>query len=60
MTIKWSVNKAIESLRTLNNPFEMAGIQNPAQKPKLSDILNTIDNVEDNVTGEAEISNGIS
>ena len=39
MTTKWSVNKAIESLRTLTNPFVMAGIQNNNQKPKLSDVI---------------------
>ncbi len=42
MTIKWSVNKAIESLRTLTNPFEQAGIQNPNQKPKLSEVINSM------------------
>ena len=42
MTIKFTVNDAIESLRTLTNPFEKAGIQNPAQKPKLSEVINSM------------------
>ncbi len=60
MAIKWSVDGAIESLKNLTNPFEKVGMQGSNQKPKLSDILNTMGNVEDNITGEAEISNGIS
>ncbi len=54
MTIKWSVNRAIESLRNLTNPFEQAGMQNANPKPKLSDILNTMGNVEETETLEIE------
>ncbi|KKN45280.1 hypothetical protein LCGC14_0684660 [marine sediment metagenome] len=55
MPTKWSVNKAIESLRTLTNPFEKAGIQNPAQKPKLSEVIDEVA-----VSGNREELNGSS
>ena len=52
MAIKWSVNKAIESLQTLTNPFVKAGIQNN-QKPKLSDVIDGVV-----VSGNREELNG--
>lgn len=60
MSIKWTVKDAIESLKNLTNPFEQAGMQGANQKPRLSDILNNMENIEDNTTGEVEISNGIT
>ncbi|KKM14042.1 hypothetical protein LCGC14_1710120 [marine sediment metagenome] len=42
MTTKWSVNKAIESLQNLTNPFEQAGAQNLNEKPKLSEIISRL------------------
>ena len=42
MTIKWSVTKAIESLETLTRPFEQVGMQNTIQKPRLSEVINSM------------------
>lgn len=40
MAIKWTPKDAVQSLHDLTSPFEKEGIGTPAQKPKLSDVLN--------------------
>lgn len=42
MTIKWTVDDAIQSLKNLTNPFEQTGMQNPTQKPKLPRVEDII------------------
>jgi len=40
--IKWTEKDFLEHVQELTNPFGKKGIQSPNQKPKLSDVINSI------------------
>ena len=42
MATKWTEQDIIDHVKTLTNPFLKAGIQSPNQKPKLSEVINSM------------------